>query len=173
MRQAFEEIADALRAGGVDFFLIETMSDVSEMALAVEACRAVAEELPVVVSMSFEPAKDGFRTNMGVTVEDATHAMAQSGADAVGTNCGALSPRQINDVVRIIAKNTDKPILAQPNAGLPIVEGERVVYRLSPVDFARAAMEIVDTGARLVGGCCGTGPEHIKTLNESLDRGRV
>jgi len=173
LRQAFETVARALREGGVDLFLVETMSDAREMSLAVEACAAVDPALPVVVSMSFEPVRDGYRTNMGVGVQDAVRAMAATGADAVGTNCGGISPDQVREVIQAFRKETDRPLLAQPNAGLPRLAGDRAVYDLSATDFARSMVEVIRAGARLVGGCCGTGPEHIRALRQALDAAGV
>jgi 5-methyltetrahydrofolate--homocysteine methyltransferase len=168
MRAAFEAPARALASAGVDLFLIETMSDVKEMALAVEACRAVAPDLPVVASMSFDPVGDDFRTNTGVTAEDAARAMAEAGADVVASNCGTVSPEQMALVVQAFRNATDLPVLAQPNAGLPELKAGIVTYNLAPQDYARGLLAVLESGARLLGGCCGTSPAHIKALGEAL-----
>ena len=168
MQAAFEASARALAAGGVDFFLVETMFDVKELALAVAACRAAAPDLPVAATMAFDPARDGYRTNTGVTVTDGARAMAQTGADIIGANCGSITPEQMSEVVRSLRGASDRPILAQANAGLPVLEGGEAVYHLMPEDFARGGLAIRNAGAQYLGGCCGTGPDHIRALREAL-----
>ena len=167
MRAAFEETARLLAAGGVDLYVVETMSDIREMTLAVAACRAAAKELPVAATMAFDPSRQGgFRTSMGVSPTDAARAMAAAGADIVGANCGAITPEQMAEVVREFRRATGRPvtILAQPNAGLPELRAGQTVFGLSPEAFAAGMMQVLAAGARLVGGCCGTTPAHIAAL---------
>ena len=165
MRAAFEETARLLAAGGVDLFVIETMSDTREMTLAVEACRAAAKELPIAASMAFDPSRQGgFRTSMGVSPTDAARAMAAAGADILGANCGAITPEQMAEVVREFRRASNLPILAQPNAGLPELRAGQAVFSLSPESFAAGMMQVIAAGARLLGGCCGTTPAHIAAL---------
>ena len=165
MRGAFEETARLLAAGGVDLFLVETMTDAREMTLAVQACRSVAPEIPVAATMAFDPNRQGgFRTSMGVSPADAARAMVAAGADLVGANCGAITPEQMAQVVAEFRRATDKPILAQPNAGIPELREGKTLFRLSPEAFASGMMKVVQAGARLLGGCCGTTPAHISAL---------
>ena len=154
MRQAFAWTAEALAGEGVDIFLVETMTATAEMRLAAEACRSVAPELPLAVSMSFDPVPDGYRTNMGVSAEAAATAMAQANADVIGCNCGSIAPGQMADVVRTFRKITPLPILAQSNAGRPELRKDAVHYPLSPEEFAADCVGILAAGAQLVGGCC-------------------
>ena len=105
MRAAFEETARLLAAGGVDLFMVETMSDAREMTLAVQACREAAREagrdIPVAASMAFDPSRQGgFRTNMGVSAAEAAQAMVAAGADIIGANCGSVTPEQMAEIVR-------------------------------------------------------------------------
>jgi len=168
MRQAFARTAEALAREGVDLFLVETMTAPDEMRLAAEACRSAAPELPLAVSMSFDPVPDGYRTNMGVTAAEAAKAMDEAGADIIGCNCGSIAPDQMADVVRAFGEVTPLPILAQSNAGRPELKDGMVHYPLSPEEFAADCAGILAAGAQLVGGCCGTTPAHIRALRHVM-----
>ena len=169
MRKAYEQIARALADNGADLLLVETVTDLSEMHLAVEACKSVAPDLPLAVTMAFDPAPDGFRTNMGVAPADLASAMDQAGVEVVGANCGSISPEQMAELVRALRRATSLPILAQSNAGKPELKAGKVVYPLAPEPFAEAYRGILQAGAQLVGGCCGTGPDHIRALRRLMD----
>ena len=173
MRAALEEPARLLAAEGVDLFLVETMSDAMEMTLAVQACREAARQsqrdIPVAATMSFDPSRQGgFRTNMGVSPAEAARAMVAAGADILGANCGAITPEQMAEVVRQFRRAAKLPILAQPNAGLPELRAGQTIFSLSPEAFAAGMMQVIEAGARLVGGCCGTTPAHIAALVRAL-----
>lgn len=163
----FAAQAKALEQAGVDLFIVETMIDPRELALAVKAIKSVSGR-PVVTSMSFDPVKDGFRTTMGTTVQQAVEAMAGAGAEALGLNCGGVGPDEVKKIVAEMKGHTELPIIAQMNAGKPeMVDGE-IQHRLSPEDFGKAMVEIRDAGARLLGGCCGTTDEHIAAMRAAL-----
>jgi len=173
LRAAFDETARLLAAGGVDLFVVETMLDSREMTLAVQACCDVAREsgkdIPVAATMAFDPSRQGsFRTIMGVSVVEAAGAMAAAGAGIVGANCGSVSPHQMAELVREFRRATDGPILAQANAGVPELHAGQAVFRLAPEAYAAGMLEVIAAGARLVGGCCGTTPEHIRCLRQAL-----
>jgi len=177
MRAAFEETARLLAAGGVHLYVVETMSDIREMTLAVQACcesaREAGRDIPVAATMAFDPSRQGgFRTNMGVSPADATRAMVAAGADIVGANCGSVTPEQMAEIVREFRRATDKPILIQPNAGVPELQAGRTIFRLPPEAFAAGMMEVIRAGAQLVGGCCGTTPAHISALVAEANRTR-
>jgi len=172
-KEAFTRQAEALCAGGVDAFIIETMTALDEMATAIEAAKSVGGELPVFASMAFDFAGGRYRTMMGVDVESAVKQIVSLGVDAVGFNCGTLSLEQYVELaaeyvsaVKTLAAET--VIYAEPNAGKPeLVDGE-VLYRVSPADFAAAVEKIHSAGVNIIGGCCGTGPTHIKALSDRL-----
>jgi len=168
MYDAFAEQAKALAAGGADGIVVETMADVQEMTLAVRAVRENTD-LPVVGSMTFESGADRTRTMMGVTVQQAIEAAAGAGAFAVGANCG-LGVAGYVPVARLFRENTDLPVWIKPNAGRPVRDGDWVKYQQSPEDFAESAQQIIDLGVNFIGGCCGTGPEHIRLLKQQIDR---
>ena len=173
LKDAFATQAKALLAGGVDGFIIETMTALDEIAIAVEAVKSVCGDLPVFASMAFDKAGEDFRTMMGVDVSGAVSKIASLGVDAVGFNCGTVS---LDEYVELAGKYVSAVkalgkgvlIYAEPNAGKPeLVEG-RAVYNVSPEDFAAAAEKIHSAGINIIGGCCGTSPEHIKATAKKL-----
>jgi len=172
LKDAFAQQAKALLKGGVDGFIIETMTAIDEIIVAVEAVKSVTG-LPVFASMSFGRAGGGFRTMMGVNIETAFAKIVPLGVDAIGFNCGSMS---LDDYVELTVKfvaagrghGKNTMILAEPNAGLPeLVDGE-TVYKVSPNDFALAAQRIFLAGVKIIGGCCGTSPEHIEAVARTL-----
>jgi 5-methyltetrahydrofolate--homocysteine methyltransferase len=164
---SFKEQAAILAEGGVDGFIIETMFDLEETLLALQACKQVAD-LPVLVSISFNTLDKGGRTIMGNSAQDCAQALTEAGAAAVGANCGDLTPPQFAEIVSWMREVTPLPVIVQPNAGLPQLIDGQTVFNMSPSDFAEGVYECVQAGAKLVGGCCGTSPAHIQALAEKL-----
>ena len=173
LKAAFAQQAEALAAGGVDGFIIETMTAVEEMAVAVEAVKSVSD-LPVFASFSYDPAGDGFRTMMGLSTTQAVEKLAVLGIDAIGFNCGTLD---MDGYVKLAEEYADaigdKPIvlLAEPNAGRPELVDGKAEYTLSPEEYAEAAEKIKAAGAKLLGGCCGTTPKHIQAMAKKITVG--
>lgn len=159
----FKEQALVLVEGGVDGLLIETMTDLREAACALKAAREVTD-LPIIVTFSFALTDKGGRTIMGSTVAEIAGVIEKAGADAVGANCGELSPEEMAEIAALYKKHSSLPILIQPNAGKPELVGEQTVYNMTPEDFAEGVMKCIDSGANLVGGCCGTTLEHLKAV---------
>lgn len=175
LKEAFAEQAKALSAGGVDGFIIETMTALDELTTTIEAVKSVSGDLPVLASMAFDKVANGFKTMMGVDVESAVSKIVSLGVDAVGFNCGAIS---LDEYVELAGKyvpavkQSGKNVLifAEPNAGKPELDDGRAVYKVSPEDFAVAAEKIHSLGVNIIGGCCGTTPEHIRALAEKLKK---
>lgn len=173
LKEAFIEQAKALSEGGVDGFIIETMAAIEEITIAIEAVKSVSGDLPVFASMAFDKAGGDFKTMMGVDVEAAVAKMVSLGADAVGFNCGTIS---LDEYIELagkyvsIVKQLGKEVLifAEPNAGKPELVDGRAVYKVTPEDFATAAERIHSAGINIIGGCCGTGPGHIRALAKKL-----
>lgn len=172
LKSAFAEQAKALLDSGVDGFIIETMTALEEIAIAIEAVKSVSK-LPVFASMAFDRSGDDFRTMMGVDVETVVSRIVSLGVDAIGFNCGKMS---LESYIGLAAKyasaardfGQDIVLLAEPNAGSPeLVEG-RAVYHVSPEAFSAAMEKIHSAGVNIIGGCCGTGPAHIKAVAEKL-----
>jgi len=174
LKDAFAIQAQALAAGGVDGFIIETMTALDETVVAVEAVKDVCD-LPVLASMAFDATAGGFRTMMGVDVNTAVSTLADEGVDAVGFNCGTATLDQYVDLAEafvqaIKACAKPVPIYAEPNAGKPELEGDRAVWRVTPDSFAKALQRIYAKGIHILGGCCGTGPEHIRAVASLLKK---
>lgn len=166
----FEELVDiyrqqirALDAAGVDLLVVETMMSLQECRAAVIAAGEVCD-LPVMVTLTFD--EDG-RTLFGTDPETAALVMTSMGVDAVGVNC-STGPDQMCDVVRRMTRYADIPVVAKPNAGLPSLQGEKTVYDMDAPEYAEGMMALVEAGADILGGCCGTTPEHIARLTSLL-----
>ncbi len=162
---AFTEQAAALAAGGCDLLLIETMSDLGETGVAIEA--ALTTGLPVIATMSFDTAG---RTMMGVSPADAAIQLAEMGVIAVGANCG-MGPDEMTPVLEQMHEAApDTPVLGQSNAGMPRIDGEHVHYDCTPAEMAAHAEAWLAAGIQLIGSCCGSTPEHVGALRAVLDR---
>jgi 5-methyltetrahydrofolate--homocysteine methyltransferase len=168
MIRDFAEQAKALAAGGADGIVIETMTDLFE---AKAALRAVKENtnLPVAVTMTFDKGKRGYATIMGIRPEQAAQELEKSGADIVGANCGAGIDNMI-DLMRGMRDAASLPIWCKPNAGLPEWVGGQTVYRETPEMMVSQLKTLLDAGANIVGGCCGTSPAHIRLFACERDR---
>jgi 5-methyltetrahydrofolate--homocysteine methyltransferase len=165
--ETFKEQATYLLEGGVGGFIVETMISLQETLCALRACKAVAD-LPVIASLSFATTKRGGRTTMGDAAEKCAQALTEAGADAIGTNCGDLTPMEMAEVVATLKGATSLPIAAQPNAGKPRLEGDQTIFDMGPKEFAQGISVCIEAGATLVGGCCGTSPAHIKAVVNTL-----
>jgi len=167
--KVFSEKAEILARAGVDAFIIETMVDLREAVCALKGCKR-SSDLPVIVSISFDRLKGGGRTVMGDTVKESVIKLQEEEADIIGSNCGSLGPHQMAEVIKIMEEHTDLPILAKPNAGLPILQGKETLYIMEPADFTEGILACIEAGASLVGGCCGTTPEHIRDLHNTINK---
>lgn len=166
MIENFSVQIKALSEGGADAILIETMADFGEAIAAVKAARENCD-LPVIVTMTFEKGKQGYRTMMGTTIEQAAVTLDKSGVDMLGTNCGN-GIEQMVEIISEMRQHTDKFLVAHPNAGLPkLVEG-KTVFDQSPEDMANYIPDLIKAGANIIGGCCGTGPDHIKAIAHKI-----
>ncbi len=158
---AFAAQARSLAAAGPDALLVETMSDIEEAKLAVEAARRTG--LPVIASFAFDTGKNKDRTMMGATPEAVAAAMAEAGADAVGANCGVGVERSVAVCQRLRAA-CDLPIWIKPNAGFPSIDSTGIHYATSAEFFASYYGALRDAGASFLGGCCGSTAEFIGAL---------
>jgi 5-methyltetrahydrofolate--homocysteine methyltransferase len=161
--EAFQEQVVALAEGGGDALCIETMVSLSEALQAIKAAKENTK-LPVICTFTFEPGARGFRTMMGVTPERAALETVAAGADIVGANCGNGIVNMIEITRQIRAAQPNTPILIQANAGTPVLEGEKTVFRETPEFMASKVNDLIKAGAQIIGGCCGTTPEHIAAM---------
>lgn len=161
--EVYKEQASILDKAGADLFVVETMMSLQECRAAVLAIKEVSDK-PVMVTLTYN--EDG-RTLYGTPPEAAVVVLQSLGVDVIGINC-STGPMEMIELVKIMAEYATIPILAKPNAGLPeLVDGE-TVYRMTPEEFAEAGAALVEAGAAIVGGCCGTTPEHIAALTAKV-----
>jgi methionine synthase I (cobalamin-dependent)/5,10-methylenetetrahydrofolate reductase len=163
-REIFAEQIQGLKDGGVDVFLLETFGDMQEIEQGLLAAREVDSSIPVIAQMTITAE---CRTPYGVSVEDIARTLDAFGADVVGLNC-SVGPQLILEAIEKMAKVTRKKLSAQPNAGMPREVGGRSMYMASPEYMATYAHHLVQAGAKIVGGCCGTTPEHIAAIVEGI-----
>lgn len=156
----FSEQARALKEGGADLIIIETMMDIKEMKAAIMGAKSTG--LPVVATMTFD---ETMRTVLGTPPESFAIMAAALGADCIGANC-SLGIEGIYKAVLAMSKVVSIPLIAQPNAGLPMLKGTETVFPASPEEMAAFVPKLVESGVRVLGGCCGTTPEHIKMMGD-------
>jgi len=163
-KEAFAEQAHALDEAGVDLFILETFSDLTEIVIAVQAIRSVTDEVPIVAMMTFT--EEG-KTPYGYKPEECARALLEEGAVAIGANCSA-GPEHLHEVIERFHRVEGVRIFVAPNAGLPAFVDGRYVYLTGPDYFAEQMSQFADQGVHGVGGCCGTTPEHIRVLNHKI-----
>jgi 5-methyltetrahydrofolate--homocysteine methyltransferase len=166
--QSFERQLHALAAAGIDAVNFETMIDLSETEIAVKAAKSVAPGMAVVATMTFQPTRRGLFTIMGNTVAEAARRLSAAGADIVGSNCGN-GIEQMVEVAREFRKAGTTPISIRPNAGLPQLVAGKPAYSETPEFMAARIPDLVRAGVSIIGGCCGTTPEHIRAFRAALD----
>ena len=163
-RAIFAEQMTALREGGADCFLLETFVDLDELEQAILAARQVDPSMPVIAQATIGP---DLRTAYGATPEDVAKALDRWGVDVIGLNC-SVGPQTILEAIERMTAVTRKKLSAQPNAGMPRDVGGRSMYMASPEYMATYARHLIQAGAKIVGGCCGTTPEHIRAMVEGV-----
>ena len=163
-RAMFREQMEALAEGGADCFILETFADLEELEQAIGAARDVNASMPVIAQATVGPE---LRTAYGASPEDVARVLDKWGVDVIGLNC-SVGPQTILEAIERMAVVTSKKLSAQPNAGMPREVGGRSMYMASPEYMATYARHLIQAGAKIVGGCCGTTPEHIKAMVEGV-----
>jgi methionine synthase I (cobalamin-dependent) len=161
LRAAFLEQARALAEGGADALVVETMSDLAEAKIAVEAAKSTG--LAVVACMVFDTGKVKDRTMMGNTPEQAARELTDAGADAIGANCGVGIESYVG-ICRRLKSATERPVWIKANAGLPELVDGKTVWKMTPEVFAGFVPQLIEAGASFIGGCCGTNPGFIRAV---------
>ncbi len=164
----FEKQAAALLSAGADVIFIETMTDLNEAVLAVNAVRSLSSTIPISATMTFDSTPGGFYTIMGVSIEQAANNLIETGANIVGSNCG----NGIDNMVKIataFVKHASVPVIIQSNAGLPDIQGDKIVYSETPEYMAQKCEQLLELGVRIIGGCCGTTPEHTAAFKRVVE----
>ena len=164
MRAAFREQAEALVKAGADLISLETFLDIKECRAAVIAIREVSRDIPIIAMLTFD---DNGRSVLGTPPEAAAITLAAAGADIVGSNCG-LGVDGIYDILHRMRAVTDLPLISQANAGLPQLVDDRTVFPGTPEEMVAYHDRMIALGVRIIGGCCGTTPAHIRTMKEAL-----
>ncbi|MFH0920543.1 MAG: homocysteine S-methyltransferase family protein [Fibrobacterota bacterium] len=165
--KAFLEQAAAFKAAGADGVCVETMGDIDEFKLALDACKE--NGLFTVGCMSFDSGKDHDRTLMGATYAQMIEAAEEADIDMVGANCGVGIEEYVG-IAQALLQGTKLPIWIKANAGLPVIENGKTVYKMGAETFAEHALALKKLGVRVIGGCCGTAPEHIRAVRKSIPR---
>jgi len=165
---AFREQAIALEQGGADALIVETMSDLDEARAAASACKE-GTNCELICTMTFQKtAGGGYHTMMGITPARMAEEMIRAGADIIGANCGNGIQDMIGIVREIRTVHNTIPVLVHPNAGVPVYKEGKTHFPESPMEMAGFVDELIDAGARIIGGCCGTTPEHIQCIADRL-----
>jgi len=172
VRDAFNEQAQALVDAGADAIIIETQTGLEELGLGIIAAREAGAAC-VIGSMAYDVTLDGstFRTMMGIDPERAAAFMEEQGADIVALNCGTgMDMERARQAVLRYKETTSLPVMAQPNAGLPKLINLKVVYDETPDQMVTGVVPLLDTGVNILGGCCGSSPDHIRAFRQAMDR---
>ena len=168
LSESFLRQIGALIEAGADLICVETMMDLNEARLAVDAVRFLSTEIPIMATMTFDATPRGFFTMMGTSIEQAAAGLEDAGADVIGTNCGNGIEKMV-EIAREFKRHSKLPIIIQSNAGLPENRAGEVIYPETPEFMADEAKQLIDIGVAVIGGCCGTGPDHIRALRSLVD----
>ncbi|MEI7905641.1 MAG: homocysteine S-methyltransferase family protein [Candidatus Firestonebacteria bacterium] len=163
----FMEQAGYLAEGGADLIVIETMISIEETVMAAKAAKKT--KLPVIAMMTFNLNNGDVRTVMGVDAQTMVKQLEDTGVDIVGSNCGHGIESMV-EIVRAIKKETSRFVMAEPNAGLPVLKDGKIIYDGTPELMASYVGQLIEAGANIVGGCCGTTPAHIKLIKKEIER---
>jgi 5-methyltetrahydrofolate--homocysteine methyltransferase len=170
-RAAYEEQASALIEGGADAIIIETQTSLEELGLAIEAAKSAGAP-SIIASLAYDLSADGtfYVTMMGVLPEHAAAFVEEKGANIVALNCGTgIDMEAVAKVVRLYREHCSLPTMGQPNAGLPVLEGGKAVYKQSPADMACRVHDVLEAGVNIVGSCCGSTPEHTRAIRAIVE----
>jgi 5-methyltetrahydrofolate--homocysteine methyltransferase len=171
-QSALEEQASALVGAGVDAIIIETQTSLEEIGIAIDACKA-AHAPCIIASLAYDLSQDGsfYKTMMGVSPEEAAKFVEEKGAHIVALNCGTgMDMKGAAAVARLYRDNCGLPIMVQPNAGLPVLENLKAVYKQLPADTAKAVPDALEAGVNIVGSCCGSTPDHTREIRRMVDQ---
>jgi 5-methyltetrahydrofolate--homocysteine methyltransferase len=171
-RAALEEQAAALVKAGADAIIIETQTSLEELGLAIDAAKAAGAPA-IIASLAYDLSMDGtfYKTMMGVAPEDAAQFAAGRGAHIVALNCGTgMDMVGAARVAKIYKENCGLPVMVQPNAGLPVLENLKAVYKQLPADMAAAVPDALAAGANIIGSCCGSTPDHTRAIRRVVER---
>ena len=168
MKANYKRQISTLIESGVDLLCIETMTDLNEAVIAIQAAREISSDIPIIATMTFNVIPQGCVTIMGNGLQDVCDKLEEVGANVIGSNCGNGTKNMITIAEEFIA-NTQLPVIIQSNAGIPTIVDDHVVYQETPEEFADFTKILLELGVSIIGGCCGTTPEHIKSIKQAVD----
>ena len=168
MKDNYKKQSRALIESGVDLLCIETMTDLNEALIAIQSVREISQEIPIIATMTFDVIPQGCVTIMGNGVAEVCAKLQEAGANVIGSNCGNGTKNMITIAKEFLA-NTKLPIIIQSNAGIPTIVNDHVEYQETPEEFADFTKILLELGVSIIGGCCGTTPDHIKAIKNARD----
>lgn len=171
-RSALEEQATALVKAGADAIIIETQTGLEELGLAIDAAKAAGSAC-IIASLAYDLSADGtfYKTMMGISPEQAAEFVQERGAHVVALNCGTgMDMKGAAMVGRLYKENCSLPVMVQPNAGLPVLENLKAVYKQLPADMAKDVPEVLDVGINIIGSCCGSTPDHTRAIRGVVEQ---
>ena len=168
MKDNYKRQIGVLIKSDVDLLCMETMTDLNEAVIAVQSARELSQDIPIITTMTFDVIPQGCVTIMGNRVPDVCDKLEETGANVIGSNCGNGTKNMITIAEEFIA-NSQLPIIIQSNAGIPTVISDQVIYQETPEEFADFTNILIELGVSIIGGCCGTTPDHIKAISQIVD----
>ena len=171
MNENYKRQIGTLIESGIDLLCIETMTDLNEIVIAIQSAREISQDIPIVATMTFDVIRQGCVTIMGNRVAEVCTKLEEVSANVIGSNCGNGTKNMITIAKEFLA-NTKLPIIIQSNAGIPTIIDAQVVYQETPEEFANFTKILLELGVSIIGGCCGTTPDHIKAIRQSVDAHR-
>ena len=168
MKDNYERQIGILIESGVDLLCIETMTDINESVIAIESARKISQDIPIIATMTFDVIPQGCVTIMGNGVTEVCPKLHEAGANVIGSNCGNGTKNMIT-IAKEFLSNTELPIIIQSNAGIPTIVDDHIVYQETPEEFADFTKILLELGVSIIGGCCGTTPDHIKAIKQTVD----
>ncbi len=166
--QGYLEQCSIIVEEGADLLSFETFTDLNEITIGIKAAREISINIPIIATMTFDETPRGFYTIMGTTIGQAVEGLSGAGADIVGSNCGNGLEKMVK-IGKEFKNATSIPVIIQSNAGIPETKGGELYYSESPDFFEELMPELIECGVEIIGGCCGTTPEHIQKMRNLID----
>lgn len=168
MKENYKRQIGTLIESGVDLLCIETMTDLNEAVIAIQSAREISQDIPIITTMTFDVIPQGCVTIMGNKISEVCAKLKEVGANVIGSNCGNGTDNMVTIAKEFIA-NTHLPIIIQSNAGIPTIIDDQVIYQETPEEFADFTKILLELGVSIIGGCCGTTPDHIRAIRQIVD----
>lgn len=168
MKENYKRQIGILIESGVDLLCIETMTDLNEAVIAIQSAREISSDIPIIATMTFDVIPQGCVTIMGHGLAKVCNKLEETGANVIGSNCGNGTKNMITIAKEFIA-NSKLPVIIQSNAGIPTIIDDQVFYQETPEEFANFTKILIELGVSIIGGCCGTTPNHIRAIRQIVN----